>query len=212
MKHHVSVNHGLSENIRQAVNAIRCGGVVAIPTETYYGLAVDPENEQALHRLFMLKRRPENKPILILISRVEQLQLYAAKIPGLYESLIECYWPGPLTLIFDAKSHVSSLLTGGTGTVGIRLTPNTYACKLIDALGKPITATSANLSAYEPARNARQVRDTFGDNIDAIVDGGPSTEGPGSTVIGIVNDKLCLVRHGRITVPGLLECSFFEQK
>lgn len=210
MKHRSNQNHSQPENIRLAVEAIRCGGVVAIPTETYYGLAVDPENEEALNRLFALKKRPANKPILILISKVEQLHLYAKEIPSVYDILIERYWPGPLTLIFEAKSHVSSLLTGGTGTVGIRLTPNDYACKVIDEFGKPITATSANLSAYEPARNVRQIREAFGESIDGIVDGGTSTEGPGSTVISYSNDKLCLLRHGRIVVPGIPECSEFE--
>ncbi len=209
MKHHASVNNSQTESISLAVNAIRCGGVVAIPTETYYGLAVDPENEEALQRLFTLKQRPANKPILILISKVEQLLLYAQEIPKVYESLINRYWPGPLTLIFEAKPHVSSLLTGGTGTIGIRLTPNEYARTLIDEFGKPITATSANISAYEPARNVRDVRNAFGSGIDGVVDGGPSTEGPGSTVISFSRGKLCVLRRGRIAIPGIPECTDF---
>jgi L-threonylcarbamoyladenylate synthase len=186
--------------------AIRKGGVVAVPTETYYGLAADPENEAALHRLFELKQRPEHKPILVLISRIEQLQGYVASIPQLYGNLIDRYWPGPLTLVFPAKTTVSPLLTGGTGTIGVRLTPHPLACRIIDLLGRPITATSANISRHEPARTALQVRMFFGDRLDFVIDGGPADEGPGSTVVSIVEGKLCLERPGRVPLPGVPIC------
>jgi L-threonylcarbamoyladenylate synthase len=193
--------------IRRAVASLREGGVVAIPTETYYGLAADPENEQALKRLFQIKQRPRYKPILLLISHLEQLDLFAASVPEGYQKLIERYWPGPLTLVFPAKAHVSSLLTGGTGTVGIRLTPNACARRIIDTFGKAITATSANPSSFEPARSAQQVREAFGDKISCIVDGGPADEGLGSTVISYTGGSLCIERAGRIYVPGLPDCA-----
>jgi L-threonylcarbamoyladenylate synthase len=194
------------EEIRGAVAAIRSGRVVAVPTETYYGLAVDPLNTRALQELFALKQRPQHKPILILISRLEQLERYAASIPAPYLSLIDCYWPGPLTLVFPARPEVSDLLTGGTGTIGIRLTPHPIACRLIEQLGGPITATSANLSRQEPARTARQVREYFGDRLGWVVDGGPADEGPGSTVVTILDNLLCIERRGRVDLPGLPEC------
>lgn len=194
------------EDIRRAVKAIEKGGVVAVPTETYYGLAADPENEAALHRLFELKQRPQQKPILVLISRIEQLNRYVASIPQLYNDLINCYWPGPLTLVFPAKPAVSPLLTGGTGTIGVRLTPHPLARRLIDLLGRPITATSANISRHEPARTAGQVKLFFQNRLDYVVDGGPADEGPGSTVVNIVGEKLCLERPGRVHLPGVPVC------
>lgn len=194
------------EEIGRAVQAIREGGIIAVPTETYYGLAADPENEEALRCLFSIKQRPKNKPILLLISKLEQLEKYAAAIPESYQPLIDCYWPGPLTLVFPAKPVVSPLLTGGSGTIGIRLTPNPVACRIIDQLGKAITATSVNLSGQDPARTAQQVRALWGARLDYVVDGGPADKGPGSTVVRIVEDRLCIERTGRVFLPGLPEC------
>lgn len=195
------------DEIRRAVEAIRQGGIVAVPTETYYGLAVDPENAAALSSLFILKQRPQHKPILLLISKIEQLEGYVSCVPKPYSALIDCYWPGPLTLIFPAKPHVSTVLTGDSGTIGIRLTPHPVACSIIEHLGRPITATSANLSRHEPARTAQQVKAFFGDRLACVVDGGPADEGPGSTVLGIIDGKLCIKRRGRINLPGLPECA-----
>ncbi len=207
MKKTNSFNCPSEADIRRAVEALHRGEIVGIPTETYYGLAADPDNEEAIHRLFQLKQRPRHKPILLLIAHIEQLDLFAASVPRGYQNLIESYWPGPLTLVFPAREHVSSLLTGGTGTVGIRLTPNVNARRIIDSFGKPITATSANLSNFEPARSSQQVKDAFGDLISCVVDGGYADEGMGSTVISESEGSLCIERPGRIYIPGLPDCS-----
>lgn len=192
--------------ISHAAAAIRSGRVVAIPTETYYGLAADPDNESALAELFSIKGRPAHKPILLLISRPEQLLLYASAVPEQYSPLMERYWPGPLTLVFPARSGVSPLLTGGTGTVGIRFTSHPIALQLIETLGKPITATSANLSDGEPARSVIEVQHIFAGRLGAIIDGGEADGGPGSTVINLVDGILCLERAGRVDVPGVKPC------
>ncbi|WP_136796679.1 MULTISPECIES: L-threonylcarbamoyladenylate synthase [Desulfosediminicola] len=192
-----------NDDIRRAVEAIRMGGVVAVPTETYYGLAVNPDNDQAIERLYLVKQRPKNKPILLLVSNVQQVAKYAQTIPKQYESLIEHYWPGPLTLVFPARPSVSHLLTGGTGTIGIRLTPNRTVCRIIDLFKNPITATSANPSRHEPARSAKQVHEAFGDKLAYVVDGGPADEGLGSTVVNVIDGILCIERVGRIRLPGL---------
>lgn len=196
-----------ADEIERAVQAIRSGQVVAVPTETYYGLAVDPENERALAALFALKQRPKHKPILLLISRMEQLERYIAGVPDQYCSLMERYWPGPLTLVFPARTDVSPLLTGDSGTIGIRLTPHPAACRIIDLLGRPITATSANLSNHEPARTAQEARTAFGDKLGYVVDGGPADNNSGSTVVSSVGGVLCIARRGRIALPGLPDCA-----
>ncbi len=194
------------DNIKRAAATISTGRVIGIPTETYYGLAADPENENALSSLFALKNRPSYKPILLLISQFEQLQKYTLSIPPPFRSLINCYWPGPLTLVFPAKPDVSTLLTGGSETIGIRLTSHPITRRLIDVLGHPITATSANLSEHEPARTAQEVSSFFGDGVGCIVDGGPAGEGPGSTVVSFKKGKLCIERIGRVFLPGLPDC------
>lgn len=195
------------EHLERAASEIRAGRIVGIPTETYYGLAADPDNDKALSQLFELKERPAHKPILLLVSQFEQLQRYTLSIPPPYRSLMNCYWPGPLTLVFPAKPEVSDLVTCGTGTIGIRLTSHPTATNLIEKLGHPITATSANLSTHEPARSAREVTSFFGDKVGCVVDGGPADEGPGSTVVSFRNGKLCVERNGRVYLPGLPECS-----
>lgn len=188
------------QEIRQAAIIIKNGGVVAVPTETYYGLAADPENERALRRLFELKQRHESKPILILVSSLEQLEMYVEYIPPQYETLIKRFWPGPLTLVFPAKDSLSEVLTGGTGTVGIRLTPHPVAVNIIETLGRPITATSANISGHDPARSAEQIMMMFGDKLDYIVDCGMSVETLPSTVVKIESGRVCVVRPGLIDI------------
>ena len=195
------------QDLQRAVAAIRGGGVVGIPTETYYGLAVDPENEQALSALFRIKQRPLTKPVLLLISRLEQLEPLVASIPEGYRRLIDSHWPGPLTLVFPAGPTVSPLLSAGTGTIGIRQTPHPLARRLIDMLGGPITATSANISAGSPALSAARVREIFGDRLAWVVDGGETDPGAGSTVVNIRHGRLCVERRGRLSLAELPDCA-----
>ena len=179
-----------------AGNVIRGGGVVAIPTETYYGLAANPFNERALKKIYKIKRRPEDKPILILIERTEQLSLFVENTPTEYLPLIEKWWPGPLTLVFQALSNVSEILTGNTGTVGIRMTSSMIAKEICRASGSPVTATSANLSGNKPAANVIDIRDAFGDELDLIVDGGVSDVMIGSTIVGLGCNGPYVIRKG----------------
>lgn len=193
------------ESLLQAVACLQRGGIVAIPTETYYGLAVDPFNEEALRMLFCLKMRELHKPILVLMSEISQLSLIANFVPNTYQPLMEKFWPGPLTLIFPGCEKLSSLLTGGTDTVGIRISSNRLATQLCRMWGGPITATSANISGKVPARSADEVKLIFGAYIDCIIDGGTTPGGACSTVVGIHDDRLTLLREGQIDFPSILK-------
>jgi L-threonylcarbamoyladenylate synthase len=196
----VSLSDCPVDMIKRAAALIRNGGVVAFPTETYYGLAVDSFNEKALHRLYALKQRPSCKPILTLINTPEQLHLLARAVPGQYRILMGHFWPGPLTLIFPANKNVSAILAGGTDTVGVRISSNPVAQLLVETYGRPITATSANLSGFRPASSPAEVRQQFGDQLDMVLDGGPTPGGCGSTIVGIVGGVLAVVRQG--VIPG----------
>ena len=187
----------------QAARILTQGGIVAFPTETCYGLAVDPENENALQRLFQLKQRPHHKPVLLLIHDISLLDTLASSIPELYLPLMEKYWPGPLTLIFPARAVLSSYLTGNTATVGVRISPNLQAMALCRQFGRALTATSANISGQPPARSAAEVVEAFGKTLDYVVDGGKTPAGHCSTIIGIMKDELCLLRPGQAVVPGV---------
>ncbi len=193
----------LDAQFRQAALAIARGEVVAFPTETYYGLAVDPFNPTAIAKIFRLKGRDYAKPILVLIADIGQLSELVQAVPDQYRPLIDVYWPGPLTLIFPARPNLSPLLTGNTGTVGVRLSPHPIACRLIRTCRLPLTATSANPAGRPPAASVAAVRSYFGADIEQVLDGGEAEGGPSSTVVGLENGMLRLVRRGRIDLPGL---------
>lgn len=189
----------------QAARILTQGGIVAFPTETCYGLAVDPENENALHRLFQLKQRPHNKPVLLLIHDIALLDTLVSSIPELYLPLMEKYWPGPLTLIFPAKAGLSGYLTGDTASVGVRISPNLHAMALCRQFGRALTATSANFSGQPPARSAAEAIEVFGKTLDYVLDGGETPARLCSTIIGIEKDELCLLRPGQVVVPGVIQ-------
>ena len=190
--------------VEEAIKVLRHSGVVAFPTETYYGLAVEPTDTAALARLFALKQRPESKPLLLLIDQLDQLMEVVSEIPKEYRRLIEMFWPGPLTLIFPARPEVSPLVTGGTGTVGVRISPHPVARELVRRVGRPVTATSANLSGRSPAASAEEVIAQFGEKIDWIIDGGPASGGLCSTVCTLERGKLVVLRRGQVVLPSEL--------
>ncbi len=193
-----------TDEIRQALTVIRQGGVVAIPTETYYGLAVDPFNEEAVARLFTLKKRPSAKPLLTLIASTSHLAMLTPEIPAIYLPLLD-FWPGPLTLVFTAHVALSPLVTGKTGTVGARISSHPLAQCLVRELDQPVTATSANISGVPAAVTAAEVCQAFGGQIDYVIDGGRTPGGKGSTLVGLRRGRLALIREGVIRFTEIKE-------
>ncbi len=194
------------QSLQEAATIIKQGGVVAFPTETYYGLAVDPFNEAALDKLFRLKKRPENKPLLTLISGLDQLLSLAESVPPCFSPLIKL-WPAPLTLVFPARKELSSRLTAGTKTIGVRISPHPVALRFVELCGHPITATSANISGAIAVNSAQAVAAQFPRDLDYIIDGGKTPGGAGSTLVGSVADHPVLLRRG-ILAPESLPCTF----
>ncbi len=188
------------DSIRKAAEIVRSGGVVALPTETFYALAVDPFSPKALEKLFTIKKRSLSKPILLLISSHQQLQLLVKEVPPLYESLLRIYWPGPLTLIFRASSTLPSLLTGGTGTVGIRFSSSDTVMKLCSELEGPVTGTSANISGGLPGANSKDILKIFGNQVDLVLENRfkNSLQKKGSTIVDGLSGKLRVIREGVI--------------
>jgi L-threonylcarbamoyladenylate synthase len=184
--------------LAEAADRIGSGGIVAFPTETFYGLAVDPFNPSALERLFSLKKRSPDKPLLVLIDKPENLDLLVKEVPRQYERLLEVFWPGPLTMVFAGIDGLPKLLTDEHGTVGVRQSSDLVARALAIAAGGAISGTSANPSGMSAAVNAKQVAEMFPEGIDQIIDGGPVPGGSGSTIIGLEGDGIKLIREGRI--------------
>ena len=188
------------DSIERAVAEIRRGGIVAFPTETYYGLAVDPFNREAVSRLFAVKRRAPDKPILCLVPDREHLVRLIRTIPACYEPLMDAFWPGPLTLVFAANEEVPVILTGYSGTLGVRVSSHPLAYRLAQAYGGAITATSANYSGQPAAVSAAEVGDQLGPDVDFILDGGDTPGGLGSTLVGLEGEHPVLLRPGVVTV------------
>jgi L-threonylcarbamoyladenylate synthase len=186
------------EGIREAGKVILQGGVAAFPTETFYGLGADAQNQEALQKIFRLKGREENKPLLLLIGEKKWLSGLVRYVSPVAERLIAEFWPGPLTLVFEASPGLSNLLTAGTGTIGVRISPHPVAQALVQAVGRAITATSANLSGQPSASLAVDVFRSLGGQVDTILDGGQTTGGLGSTVLDVSGPTLKLVRPGAV--------------
>ncbi len=183
--------------LEKALEALKRGRVVAIPTETFYGLAVDYRNEKALKRLFILKKRPEEKPVLLLIGDLTQLNEIVQDVPSLARNLIERFWPGPLTLVLPARPHLSFFLTAGTGKVAVRLSSHQIPLQLAQALGRPITGTSANLSGRPPARTPAEILAQLPE-VDLIIDAGALPAEAPSTIVEVSGESLRLLREGEI--------------
>jgi len=186
------------EALDEAAVALKRGGMVAFPTESFYGLGVDALNSDAVGRLFAVKGRPESKPVLVLVGSVAMAEALAPEISVGARELMARHWPGSLTLVLRAAPHVPSQLTAGTGTIGVRIPGHAVALGLVSAAGLPVTAPSANPSDHPPPITAESVREYFGDRLDLILDGGPTAGGPASTVAD------CTVWPPRILRPGLV--------
>jgi L-threonylcarbamoyladenylate synthase len=180
-------------------------GILAVPTETFFGLAVNPFQEEALARLFALKGRAPEKPVLVMVSGPEMLNQVAREVPVLARRLMEKFWPGPLTIIFPSRPQLSRRLTGGTGTIGVRQPRQSLTCRLITALGHPITGTSANRAGGRSLVRAREVAREFGDGVDLILDAGPCPGGLPSTIVDVTSAPPRLVRDGAIPPAELAE-------
>ena len=187
----------------QAAQVIRAGGVVALPTETCFGLAVDPFNPTALERLFTVKKRPRKKPVLVLVHSRNDLSKLVREIPRQYEPLMQLHWPGPLTLIFPALPHLPTLLTGGSDTIAIRISSHPETTEICRLAGGMITATSANISEQAPANSVAEILAALGNDIDLVVASESLSHGDCSTIVAEKEGALVLVRAGRISFADL---------
>lgn len=184
---------------------LAAGGILALPTETFYALAADPYQPAALRRLYALKGRAEEKPVLLLVADAEMVRQVALKVQELALQLMARFWPGPLTLILPARGDLPDMVTGGTGTVGVRQPRQPLTLKLLAALGFPVTGTSANRAGREPLIWAGDVAREFGANVDLILDAGPCPGGLPSTVVDVSRTPPRLVRPGAVGKEELKE-------
>jgi L-threonylcarbamoyladenylate synthase len=192
------------EAIARAAEVIRTGGVVCFPTRCLYGLGADARDAAGVERVFEIKQRPADMPLLVLIGRSAQLQELAERVPPMAQLLIERFWPGRLTLVMEARSIIPERLTAGTGKIGIRLAAHPVARALVEALDRPITGTSANLSGASGCRQIVDLDPQIARQVDLILDGGPLKGGVGSTVVDVTGENPVVIREGEISKPEIL--------
>jgi len=190
-RYEASTVPGLADLVRGVLSK---SGLISLPTESFYGLAAAPFDEQALARLRAVKGRSEGKPILVLIGERHQLGPFVQTIPRAAQVLMDAFWPGPLTIVFPAAPGLSDVVTAGSGSVGIRLSAWGPLADLLCRVG-PVTGTSANREGLPPPRTAEEVQDCLGEQLDLIIDGGPTPGGQPSTVID-VQSAIRIVRNG----------------
>lgn len=193
------------EVLARVASALRQGSVVAYPTETLYGLGVDPLQEEALKRLYQLKGRPTGMPVSILVRDVPMLEEVAQELPGPALRLIEAFLPGPLTLVLPARPHLPLLLTAGTGKVGVRISAHPLMEHLFSEYPSPITTTSANPTGKPNARDAKKILSYFPRGIECILDAGPVPGGIGSTVVDVTGERPEVLRKGAISAKEISE-------
>lgn len=191
--------------IKAAARLLRAGGVVAFPTETVYGLGADAANPEAVRKIFEIKGRPADHPLIVHIARASLLDQWAREIPEAARRLAERFWPGPLTLILLRQRHVADAVTGGQETVGLRVPGHPVALALLQELGqeKALAAPSANRFGRISPTTAAHVRAELAAGVDMVLDGGPCRVGLESTIVSFVGGAPMLLRPGGISVADI---------
>jgi L-threonylcarbamoyladenylate synthase len=195
------------DDLSRAAETLRRGGLVAFPTETVYGLGADADNGAALARLYAVKRRPGEHPVIVHLGAPAQLAEWAADVPVAARRLGDALWPGPLTLVLRRAARVLDGVTGGGDTVGVRVPDQPVALALLRAFGGGIAAPSANRFGHVSPTTAEDVRADLGDDVDVVVDDGPCAVGVESTIVDCTGDELVILRPGGVTRERVEEVS-----
>lgn len=186
----------MTDPVEHALTVIRAGGLVAIPTETVYGLAADASNEAAVRRIFAAKGRPADHPLIVHVASADELPRWASTVPAAAAVLADACWPGPLTLLVPKADRVLSVVTGGRPTVGVRVPAHPLTTELLKRFGGGLAAPSANRFGMVSPTTADHVRADLGDAVDFVLDGGPCPVGVESTIVD------CTVTPAQILRPG----------
>ena|SRR5882672_212036 len=189
--------------IARAADLLRQGLLVAYPTETFYGLAADPRNPEAVERIFEAKGRPDRMALPLIAADQAAVMMCARQLPPSVERLAAAFWPGPLTLVLAASAAVPPRLLGGGHTVGVRISSHPIAAALARAAGGPIVATSANRSGQPAPATAAEVEQALGADLALILDGGTTRGGAASTVLDMTTDPPRVIRSGAVPLQSI---------
>jgi L-threonylcarbamoyladenylate synthase len=195
----------LTPDIKTAAALLKAGKLVAIPTETVYGLGADASNEEAVRAIFKAKNRPYHHPLIVHLADITQLSDWAKEIPPAAQKLAAAFWPGPLTLILKKQAHVLDIVTGGQDTVGLRIPSHPIAQAVLRAFGGGVAAPSANQFTHISPTTAAAVHEELDGHVDMILDGGECAVGLESTIIDLSREVPVVLRPGMITLQMLSE-------
>lgn len=189
--------------LKQAAEFIKQGKIVVFPTETVYGIGTNGLDENAVKKLYQIKQRPTNKPISLLVSNMEMVNLIAKDITEKEYKIMEKFFPGPLTIILKKKDIVPDIVTAGQDTVGVRMPSGEIARELVEYANVPIAATSANMSGEPSGTNLQEIMKQFEGKVDFSIDGGNSELGLASTIVQVIDGKPQILRQGSITLQDI---------
>jgi L-threonylcarbamoyladenylate synthase len=192
--------------ISEAATVVRDGGIVAIPTDTLYGLAADPFRAAAVARVFEAKGRPDDRPLPLVAADVTQVETQLGRLTPTARALANAFWPGPLTLLVDAPPSVADAVTAGTGRVGVRVPAHKVPQALCRTCGTLLTATSANLAGQPATDDPEHVVRVLGERVDLVLDDGKTPGGAPSTIVDVTSGVPRLVRPGAIDWEEVLAC------
>ena len=190
----------ITSDINLAIESLKKGNIIAIPTETVYGLAGNAFEESSVNKIFKIKNRPSFNPLIVHIPNPKYINKIAQNIPKIAQKLSKHFWPGPLTLVLEKQTHISDIVTAGKSTVAVRVPNHKLTLDLLSKLPFPLVAPSANPFGFTSPTSADHVIEYFADKIDLILDGGISLKGIESTIIGFENKNAVLYRHGSISI------------
>ena len=189
----------MNSEVRRAAQILRAGGLVAFPTETVYGLGADASSAQAVARLYAVKRRPADHPVIVHFENSEKAFAWAREVPAAARQLADKFWPGPLTLILKRSAQAKDFVTGGQDTVGLRVPSHAIAHELLEEFGGAIAAPSANRFGLVSPTTAAHVREDLGKDVDLVLEGGPSEVGIESTILDLSGAAPVLLRPGHLS-------------
>ena len=192
------------ESLSEAAAVIKQGGVIVFPTRCLYGLGADAMNPDAVERIIEIKQRPQDNPILVLIDSENQLEMLVEKIPPTADAIMEAFWPGRVTLVFDARDTLPDSLTAQSGKIGVRLPGHPVAAAMVRQVKGPLTGTSANLSGRPGCYRLPDLDPQIAGQVDLVLDAGALQGGVGSTVVDVTEEPPRILREGEVTAGQIL--------
>lgn len=197
-------NFSNSAEIQKAAAIIKTGGLIIFPTRGLYGIGADVFNPEAVARVFALKNRPADKPLLALISHHDMLSMLVPELPPMAKHLMQRFWPGKVTFVLEACRTLPTGLCSAEGKIGVRWVAHPVAAALVAAVGRPITGTSANLSGAEGCAAIDDIPDRISEGVDMCLNSGPLAGGPGSTVVDVTGAAPRILRQGALSAEEIM--------